>query len=359
MLVNEATRAGARVAEACKLLKIGKRTLQRWKSAKTPVEDQRPLAQKTSSSKKLTEKEKTEILEVVNNEKYCSLPPSQIVPALADEGRYIASESSFYRHLREKKMQNHRGKAKAPVSKPLSTHMATAPNQVWTWDISYLNGPIKGMYYYLYMIIDIFSRNIVGWEIWLEESTEKASELIEKAYLAHRISTLQKPLILHSDNGSPMKGATMLETLYKLGIVPSRSRPRVSNDNPYSESLFRTFKYRPEYPSKGFLSLEDARAWAGSFVTWYNTSHRHSGIQFVTPREVHTNQAQQVLNKRREVYAQAKARNPARWSGHCRKWELPERVWLNPEKMDKQSKDCREKSIEEMSTSRRTCEACG
>ena len=211
------------------------------------------------------------------------MPPCQIVPALADEGTYIASESTFYRILHEEKMQNHRGRSQEPGkhSKPTS-YCATAPNQIWTWDITYLSGAVKGMFYYLYLIIDIFSRDIVGWEVWAEESAEHASELIRRACLAQgRLST--QPLVLHSDNGSPMKGATMLQTLYRLGITPSNSRPRVSNDNPYSESLFRTLKYRPNYQPRGFASIEEAREWCRKFVQWYRYEHHHSGITVGIP----------------------------------------------------------------------------
>ena len=175
------------------------------------------------------------------------MPPCEIVPALADEGEYIASESTIYRILRKEKMQNHRGRSQEPGKhgKPTS-YVATAPNQVWTWDITYLNGPIKGKFYYLYLILDLYSRDIVGWEVYEEQTAELASILIKRTCLAQRHLSYE-PLVLHSDNGTPMKGATMLETLYKLGITPSNSRPRVSNDNPYSESLFKTLKYRPNY----------------------------------------------------------------------------------------------------------------
>lgn len=215
------------------------------------------------------------------------MPPCEIVPALADEGTYIASESTFYRILREEKMQNHRGRSQEPGKhgKPTS-YVATAPNQVWTWDITYLRGPIKGVFFYLYLIIDLFSRDIVGWEVWAEESAEHASVLIRRACLAQgRLTTM--PLVLHSDNGSPMKGAIMLETLYALGITPSNSRPRVSNDNLYSESLFKTLKYRPNYQPNGFGSIAEAREWCRVFVHWYRYEHHHSGIKFLTPGERH------------------------------------------------------------------------
>ena len=230
-------------------------------------------------------------------------------------------------------MQNHRGRSQKPGKhgKPTS-YCATGPNQVWTWDITYLAGAVKGIFYYLYMIIDLFSRDIVGWEVWEEESSEHASELIRRACIAQgRLTTM--PLVLHSDNGSPMKGATMLETLYALGITPSNSRPRVSNDNPYSESLFKTLKYRPNYQPKGFGCPEDARRWCQMFVNWYRYEHHHSGIQFLTPASRHAGKSEEILTKRHEIYEAAKAAHPERWNGRrTRDWSNIEKVYLNPDK---------------------------
>lgn len=238
----------------------------------------------------------------VNRSENADKPPSQIVPALADEGIYIASESSFYRVMHEASQICHRGRSEKPCKRAVSRLVATAPNQVWSWDITYLPGPIKGLYYYLYLILDIFSRDIMGWEVWEEESAEHASHLIRKATLSQGLQRNRHPLILHSDNGSPMKGATMLHTLYELGITPSRSRPRVSSDNPYSESMFRTCKYRPEYPLNGFVTLKESRNWCLDFVRWYRFEHHHSGIGYVTPNQVHSGVADKVLEKRRQVY---------------------------------------------------------
>jgi putative transposase len=331
-LVDEAVAAGARQFMACAELGLTTRTLQRWKQPDTPDEDQRPLAKRPEPQHKLTHEEKALILKTVNQPEHASKPPSQIVPILADRGEYIASESSFYRVMREFGEQNYRGRTQRPENKPLSSFCATAKNQVWSWDITYLNGPIKGLYYYLYLILDIFTRDIVGWEVWEDESAEHASHLIRRAVMAQNLRNTQGPLILHSDNGSPMKGATMLATLYELGVTPSRSRPRVSNDNPYSESIFKTFKYRPEYPTKGFSGLEDARNWCLSFVRWYRQEHRHSRIQFITPGQHHSGQADMILENRRQVYADARARNPLRWRKHTRPWILSKEVWLNKPK---------------------------
>jgi putative transposase len=261
------------------------------------------------------------------------MPPCEIVPTLADEGTYIASESTFYRILREEKMQNHRGRYQKPrkYAKPTS-YCATASNQVWTWDITYLNGPVKGLFYYLYLIVDLFSRDIVGWEVWEEESAFHASELIRRACLAQGRLTTQ-PLVLHSDNGSPMKGATMLETLYALGITPSNSRPRVSNDNPYSESIFKTLKYRPNYQPKGFENIDKARRWCKRFVQWYRYEHHHSGIKFLKPAERHSGKSAEILANRTEVYQAARLAHPERWNGRAtRDWNDINEVYLNPDK---------------------------
>lgn len=251
MLIKEATQAGAREQAACNELGIRRRTLQRWRCESTPLEDQRPLAVRPAPHNKLSEEEVKEIITTVNEPEFQSLPPSQIVPILADRGTYLASESTFYRVLRTNNMQHHRGRSKKPSPKPISTHCATGPNQVWMWDITWLPGPAKGIYFYLYLILDLYSRKIIAWEIWLEESAENASILVRRGVLAAQRTVPLQPLILHSDNGSPMKGASLLETLYQLGITSSRSRPRVSNDNPYAESIFRTCKYRPSYPAGG------------------------------------------------------------------------------------------------------------
>ncbi|NOX08660.1 MAG: IS3 family transposase, partial [Gammaproteobacteria bacterium] len=226
---------------------------------------------------------------------------------------------------------NRRGRAEQPKNhtKPKG-YNATAPNQVWSWDITYLASAVRGIFYYLYLIEDIFSRKIVGWEIHERESAEYASQLIRKACLTENIH--QEGQVLHSDNGSPMKGATMLATLQKLGVVPSFSRPSVSDDNPYSESLFRTLKYTPDYPNQPFQNLEVAREWVHGFVRWYNEQHRHSAIQYVTPTQRHEGVDQAILIQRKAVYEAAKKRNPARWSGEIRNWDRIENVWLNPPK---------------------------
>lgn len=329
-LIQEANQNGARLAHACKELYISVRTYERWVSEGGIKEDQRPLAVRPEPKNKLTKEERQEMIEVVKKEEFANLPPSQIVPKLADQCIYIASESSFYRVLREQQMQQHRGRSKKPERKVPESYVATAPNQVWTWDITWLKGPVKGLFYRLYMIIDVFSRKIVGWEIWETEDAVHAEELVKKAVISEKIQG--RPLVLHSDNGSPMKAATFQVLLEKLGIQSSYSRPRVSNDNPYSEAIFRTLKYRPEFPYKGFETLEQARSWSAKFVNWYNCEHQHSGIKFVTPDQCHTGVYIDVLKNRKEVYEQAKQKHPERWSRSTRDWSAHESVALNPMK---------------------------
>jgi transposase InsO family protein len=229
------------------------------------------------------------VLDACNSQEFESLPPSQIVPRLVDQGRYLASEASFYRILRAEKQQHHRGRAMPPAHRHAPTsHRARGPCEVWSWDITWMPGPIRGVFFYLYLILDIFSRKVVGWEVHERESAEHAADLACKAVSAE--GCLTRPLVLHANNGSPMKGATMKATLERLGVIASYSRPRVSDDNPFSEALFRTCKYRLDWPAPGFASKEDAQRWVAGFVGWYNNEHRHSAIRFVTPNALYTGQ---------------------------------------------------------------------
>jgi putative transposase len=325
--LDEACAAGARQAKACKVLGLSARTVQRWREAGPVQADARPMAVRVPANK-LSEQERQQILQVVNQGEFQSLPPSQIVPALADQGLYIASESSFYRVLRQEGQLKHRGKAKAPTHRVPRTHLASGPNQVWSWDITYLATTVQGIFFYLYLIMDIYSRKIVGWEVFESECAEQASSVLQKAYLREGISGQE--LVLHSDNGSPMKGATMLATLQKLGVLPSFSRPSVSNDNPYSEALFKTLKYRPAYPSKPFETLQEAREWVLAFQRWYNQEHKHSALNFLTPDQRHCGEDRAIIARRKIVYETAKTRHPERWAGEIRNWDLPGTVWLNP-----------------------------
>lgn len=332
-MIREAEAAGSRLSPACSELGITLRTFQRWvrEGDDAVAADSRPTSARPEPANKLSEQERAEILVVANSEEFSSLPPSQIVPTLADRGVYVASESSFYRVLKAASQLHHRGKAKRPSGRVVTSHCAMAPNQVWSWDITWLPAAIKGKYHYWYMVLDIFSRKIVGHEVHDAESAESAARLMRRASLSEGLAG--RPLVLHSDNGSAMKGSTMLATLEQLGVAPSFSRPRVSNDNAFAESLFRTCKYRPDYPSKPFATLEDARAWTQKFVCWYNQDHKHSGLKFVTPAQRHSGQAEAILEHREQVYREARNRNPQRWSRETRNWNLDGQVWLNPERI--------------------------
>jgi putative transposase len=261
------------------------------------------------------------------------LAPTQIVPLLADKGIYLASESSFYKIFRERKLLAHRGKSKKSSHNRPAPIVAFGPNEIYSWDITYLRSEIAGKFYYLYMFMDIYSRKIVGHEVYEVESMEFSARLIERICECEGIKEYQ--LILHSDNGGAMKGATMLATLQKLGVVPSFSRPRVSDDNPFSEALFKTLKYCPEFPSRPFTSTEEANAWVNKFVNWYNNTHLHSGIKFVTPASRHTMKDGEILENRKRVYEEAKMKNPNRWSRETRNWDKEEKVYLNYLQRDK------------------------
>jgi len=325
--------AGCRLEPACAELEISLRTFQRWvrNGDDAVTADSRTTSARPEPANKLSDDERAQILAVANSEEFASLPPSQIVPTLADRGVFVASESSFYRVLKAAAQQHHRGRAKKPASRVATSHCATGPNTVWSWDITWLPATVKGQFYYWYMVLDIFSRKIVGHEVHVAESAELASLLMRRTSLAEGLAG--RPLVLHSDNGSAMKGATMLATLEQLGVAPSFSRPRVSNDNAYAESLFRTCKYRPDYPAKPFGSLDEARTWTLKFVRWYNQEHKHSGLKFVTPAQRHTGQDAAILARRDKVYRDARNRNPGRWSQDTRDWKLEDQVWLNPERI--------------------------
>lgn len=334
--LDEAQAAGARLAPACRALGLDARTIQRWR-ARGGGDDQRH-GPKTEPRNKYTAAQRQQVLDVANSAEFRDLSPKQIVPKLADQNRYVASESTFYRILREEDLLARRGRARAPTSQPPTELRATGPGQVWSWDITYLRSSVTGMFFYLYLFIDVWSRKIVAHDVHEVECTELASEMLEQALAREGLGDVG--LFLHADNGSPMKGATLKATMERLGVIPSYSRPHVSDDNPYSESLFRTLKYRPEYPRKPFDSCDEARAWTAGFIDWYHHDHLHSGIGFVTPLDRHEGRSEDILEARRAVYEAARRRHPERWaSGRTRAWEAPQEVLLNPTK-DTRLKTC-------------------
>ena len=302
------------------------RTLERWN--KNPEQVDKRAGPHSAASHSLTEEEKKMIIEISNSKLYQDLTPWKIVPKLADFGTYLASESSFYRVLRSVNLLNHRSKSKPSQNRRPKDLIASKPNEVWSWDITYLKSPVRGVYYYLYLVMDIFSRMIVGWTVEEVESSEHAVLLFTETCRIHKI--IEGTLTLHSDNGGVMKGFTLLSTLQKLQVIPSFSRPSVSDDNPFSEALFKTLKYRPSYPDGAFASLEEARIWVTKFVGWYNTEHLHSGIKFVTPESKHEGLDIQILQNRHQVYLEAKITSPRRWTRQTRNWTPINKVRLNP-----------------------------
>lgn len=330
-LIDEAREAGARLAPACRTIGIASRTYQRWTREGQVASDGRPDAIRPRPGHALSDAEREEVLAICNRPEFADLPPGQIVPRLADRGEYLASESTFYRVLRAAGQQHHRGRANAPTKpRPPATHCADAPDRVWCWDISWLPGPIRGQFFFLYLILDLFSRKIVGWEVHDTESAANSRELIERT--VWRCGCIDRPLVLHGDNGSPLKGSTVQAMMARLGITPSYSRPRVSDDNAFVESLFRTCKYVPNFPRRGFASLDEARRWVQEFVERYNHHHLHRGIQFVTPEQRYRGDDTAILKNRHAVYQAARRRYPARWSGATRNWNPVGDVWLNPER---------------------------
>ena len=335
-LIDEAMGNGARLFRACAELNLCPRTYRRWTVLEGTVKvDGRPGADRPLPANALSEEERQTLVAISCQPEFASLPPSQIVPMLADRGEYYASESSFYRVLKTHDLQHHRGRAIAPSKSEPKRHQATGPNQVWVWDITWLPGPVVGTFFYLYLMLDLYSRKVVGWEVHDEETADHASLVVRKASLAEGRGLA--PLVLHSDNGSPMKGATMLATLQKLGIASSFSRPGVSDDNAQAEAFFRTLKYRPGYPSKGFKTLDDVRHWVMKFVRWYNTRHQHSALKFVTPIQRHEGADIVILEARKALYEKAKTAKPERWRGSTRHWERPATVWLNSVRQESES----------------------
>ncbi|HHN6585555.1 TPA: IS3 family transposase, partial [Escherichia coli] len=241
------------------------------------------------------------------------------------------SESTFYRVLRRHGEVHHRGRARRTERvTPPRTYTATGPRQVWAWDISWLPSVVRGCRYYLYLIEDVYSRKITGYEVHETESGEQAAALMQRTVLRERC--WKQPLVLHADNGAAMKSQTLQVKLAEPGITPSHSRPRGSNDNAYVESLFRTLKYVPQWPSSGFKTPDEARVWVGEFIRWYNAEHRHSGIGYVTPEQRHNGEDRILLRQREALYREARERHPERWSRETRKWQWKAEVTLNPER---------------------------
>jgi len=269
------------------------------------------------------------VLRVANEPRFADMPPARILPMLADEGVYIASESTFARLLREHGQTTHRDRAKAPrAGRPPTTHIVGAAPEVWCRDMTYLPAEVAGQWSYLYLILDLYSRKIVGWEVHERDDASHAAHLVRRTALAEGIATLANKSVLHGDNGSTRKATTVLAMLHWLGVKPTYSGPRVSDDNAFAEALFRTAKYRPEIPNTDFADLNTA----SDFVHWYNFDHGHSGIRYVSPAQSHDGEDHAILAARHEVYVQARERNSARWSRCTRDWTPIGAVTVNPER---------------------------
>jgi len=326
--LGQAQRAGARRHAACAVIGISARTIERW--TRHPDRDDQRCGPRRRPRNALTAAEEAHLLAVMTSARYGHLPPKQLVPRLADEGRYIASESTMYRLQKRVGLgANRRPVLRTHVTRGATVHRATRSHQLWSWDITYLPTVIRGRFLRLYLVLDVWSRRIVGWDVHEQEIATHAAMLIQRICAESHVDP--NGLVLHSDNGKPMRGRTMVATLQWLGIVPSFSRPHVCNDNPYSEALFRTLKHTPAYPRLPFTDREAARRWVARFVSWYNTEHHHSAIRYVTPDERHSGADIAILARRHALYEHARSRKPERWPHHTRNWTPLGTVVLNPE----------------------------
>jgi putative transposase len=328
-LIETAHRKGARLRKCCEALGIQLRTLQRWKAQGAETDDMR---HKSGNRKRppnaLSEDEYKKILTVVNSEKYRNLSPNQIVPLLADEGTFLCSEATLYRILRAERQLAHRDISEPKMPRPRPTLMADGPNQLWSWDISFLPTTVIGMFFKLYLVMDVWSRRIVAFDVHEKECSALGTQLLVRACRENKIPRNQ--ITCHQDNGAPMRALTFQAKMGEMGVATSYSRPSVSNDNPFSEALFRTAKYARLHPIYRFETLQQARTWIAQFVEWYNNEHRHSGIKYVTPNQRHNGEDVEILARRQRLYESAKTNNPRRWTGKTRDWVAPARVHINP-----------------------------
>jgi putative transposase len=330
------------VAEACRVLQVPRSNLYRARKPK-PESASRPPPPRVLSAE-----EKKEVRAVLNGERFRDSAPREVYATLLDEGEYLCHWRTMYRILEEHdEVHERRNQRRRPASvKP--ELRATGPNQLWSWDISYLRGP-KGVHYYLYVIIDGYSRFVPGWMIAERELARLAEQLIAETCTKQGIE--RKQLVLHSDRGSAMRSKTVAQLLIDLGVIKSHSRPYTPTDNPYSESQFKTMKYRPEYPTR-FDGQEEVRGWAREFFHWYNHEHHHSGLGLMTPASVHYGLAVKVYKQRSQVLAAAYAAHPERFVGGKPtppKW--PDEVWINPPQKSHRATDLTDPATSEMEPS--------
>ena len=330
-LLQEGLSRGVSAKAIADLFGLAARTLRRW-GLMIRAEGFSSDRRKGSSrhvAHRFSREERQIVLTTVNDPRFADLTPSQIVAILAEEGVYVGSESTIYRIMRQEGLLNHRGRSRSP-REPMEPPMlqATGIHQVLAWDITLLPGPVRGQFYYLYMVMDVWSRRILGVEVHDRECSELAKHFFERVCRDEGISSNAAP-VLHSDNGAPMRSTTLAAKLAELGIKRSFSRPRVSNDNAYAESWFRTMKYHQSYPLRRFRELLSVRAWVDGFVDWYNAEHRHSGINYVTPNQRHYGEAKAICKARQQTYEQARQQHPRRWASSPRDWSQPTIVRVN------------------------------
>jgi transposase InsO family protein len=337
-LLEEGQREGVPASAIADLLGICLRSLRRWGhafAAQGFSKDGRKGSQRHVSHR-FNDEERKRVIETINNPRFADLHPAQIVAILAEEKNYVGSESTIYRIMRQEGLLNHRGSSRPTGEKrAVSALEATGINQVLAWDITLLPGAVKGQFYYLYMVMDVWSRRILGVEVHEQENGHLARAFFDRVCRDEGICK-GTATVLHSDNGAPMRSYTLAAKLAELGVTRSFSRPGVSNDNAFPESLFRTMKYSQSYPRKRFLDLLSVRDWVDGFVDWYNNEHRHSGIKYVTPNQRHYGQAEEICTRRQQTYEKAREMNPQRWSRHPRNWSQPKTVQINhprPEKV--------------------------
>lgn len=314
------------ISDLCEAVAIPRSTYYRRKGDKTE-----PQKQKKKSPRKLSEQEEENVLATLNSERFCDMAPGEIHATLLDESVYLCSERTMYRIL-ERNKQNLQRRQRNSCIYERPELLATQPNQLWSWDITKLKGAKKWTYYYLYKIMDVYSRYVVGWMVAYRESSELAKLLIKQTCIKHGIKKDQ--LTIHADRGSSMRSVVVGQLLADLGVTKTHSRPHVSNDNPYSESAFKTLKYRPDFPEL-FGSIEDARLFCRNFFSWYNISHKHSGIAMLTPENVHYNNINEVISQRQKVMDDVYNNYPQRFVKGVPIIKKPDnQVWINKPQMD-------------------------
>lgn len=324
----EIFRMSAPMTLLCQGLDMVRATAYRfWERKKSPT-TQKPR-NLFIHSRALSEDEKQDVVEVMNSQRFQDSAPAQIQATLLDEGKYLCSVRTMYRILTERGEVKERRKRVDRKHYPKPELLATGPNQVWSWDITKLLGPQKWAYFYLYVMMDIFSRYVVGWMIENKESAALAKVLIEESMEKQNLSKDHK-LTIHSDRGAPMTAKTVTQLMADLGVIKSLSRPHVSNDNPFSEATFSTIKGCPTYPGR-FGSIQDARGWGRNLFPWYNDEHKHSGIGYYTAEAVHYGRAQEFYELRRQTLIKAYETHPERFVNKIPKpYDVPQKVWINP-----------------------------